>query len=135
MYIHEHKVRVRYGETDQMGFCYYGNYAQFYEVGRVEALRSLGFTYKKLEERGILLPVLEYKIKYFKPAYYDDELLIKTMIKEVPKVRITFYYEMFNSNSEKINEGEVILVFIDQNTKKPVKAPQEMINEIAKTIL
>ena len=77
-FIHETKVRVRYGETDQMGYCYYGNYAQYFEVGRVEALRSLGCSYKALEDQGIMLPVSEYNVKYKRPAYYDDELTIQT---------------------------------------------------------
>src|SRR5690606_40487146 len=82
------KVRVRYSETDQMGYCYYGNYAAFFEVARVEALRELGMSYKQMEEDGIAMPVLEYQIKYYKPAFYDDELIIETTITEMPKARI-----------------------------------------------
>jgi|SRR5690606_15993925 len=132
MYVHQHKVRVRYGETDQMGYCYYGNYAQYYEVGRVEALRSLGFNYKKLEEEGIMLPVLDYTIKYVKPAYYDDELVIKTMIKESPGARIKFEYEMYDSNNQIINFGTVTLVFIDKTTGRPTRAPGNLQSAIDK---
>ena len=133
MFEHHHKVRVRYGETDQMGYCYYGNYAQFYEVGRVEALRSLGFNYKKLEEEGIMLPVLDFTIKYVKPAFYDDELTIKTMIKESPGARIIFDYEMYNAMDQKINMGRVVLVFIDKNTGKPTRAPEKLQQAIDKS--
>jgi len=87
MYTHESQIRVRYGETDQMGYCYYGNYAQYYEVGRVEALRDLGFAYKSLEEDGIMLPVLDFQIKYLKPAHYDDLLTIRTIIRKEPHLK------------------------------------------------
>lgn len=123
MYIHETKVRVRYAETDQMGYVYYGNYAQYYEVGRVEALRNLGWSYRQIEESGVILPVLEFKIKYIKPAYYDDELTIKTIIKTLPAVRITFEYECYNGINELLNIGETTLVFINRLTNKPCAAP------------
>ena len=80
MFIHSTKIRVRYAETDQMGYMYYGNYAQFYEVGRVEMLRSLGMTYKSMEESGIIMPVLELKCKYLKPALYDEEITVKVIM-------------------------------------------------------
>ena len=78
MFKSETKIRVRYAETDQMGYCYYGNYAQYFEVARVEALRSLGVTYKTMEENGIWLPVVDFSINYLQPAYYDEELTILT---------------------------------------------------------
>ena len=96
MYTSETKVRVRYSETDMMGYCYYGNYASYFEVARVEAIRQLGFSYKKMEDDGIALPVLEFSIKYFKPAFYDDELRIETTITEIPKARIHFTYKTLN---------------------------------------
>ena len=90
MYQFETSIRVRYGETDQMGFAYYGNYALYYEIGRVEALRSLNISYKEIEDNGIILPVLEYNSKFIKPAHYDEEIRIKVLIKELPQVRIKF---------------------------------------------
>ena len=96
MFTSETKIRVRYGETDQMGYMYYGNYAAFYEVARTEMLRSLGMTYKSMEEDGVMMPVLELKTKYIKPALYDEEITIKVIIKTKPSVRIVFNYEMFN---------------------------------------
>ncbi len=131
MYSHEHKLRVRYGETDQMGYCYYGNYAQYYEVGRVEALRDLGFSYRKLEESGVMLPVLDFHIKYLKPALYDDLLTVVTQIKEMPGAKITFEFEMFNEKGDKINFGTVVLVFVDAKTMRPMKCPAELAQAIS----
>jgi acyl-CoA thioester hydrolase len=124
MFISETTIRVRYGETDRMGYSYYGNYAEYYEVGRVEALRALGWNYKDMEDGGILLPVYTFSIKYLRPAYYDDLLIIKTTIKQLPGTRLRFDYEMYNQAGEKINEGETTLVFIDAKTKKPCGAPE-----------
>lgn len=119
----ETTLRVRYGETDQMGFVYYGNYAQYYEVGRVEAMRSLGFSYREMEEGGILMPVINLTINYKKPALYDDEVRVVTTVKEMPKVRITFDYECYNQKNELLNTGSVTLVFIDKTRNKPTVPP------------
>lgn len=119
MFSHSTKLRVRYSETDQMGYMYYGNYAQFYEVGRVEMLRSLGMTYKSMEESGIIMPVLDMKCKYIKPALYDEEITIKVTMAKMPSVRIHFAYQLFNEKLELINEGETTLVFIDIKRNKP----------------
>lgn len=127
----ETKLRVRYAETDRMGYVYYGNYATYFEVGRVDAMKSIGMSYKKLEDSGIMMPVLEYKIKYFKPAYYDDELIVVTTIKENPRARITFYYETFNSDGEKVNAGETTLVFVNKESGKPVAAPESFMQKLA----
>lgn len=126
------QLRVRYSETDQMGYVYYGNYAQFFEVGRVEAMRGLGMSYRDLEEQGIMLPVLDYKTKYIKPAKYDDLLTIKTIIRELPEVRIRFEYEVYNEKEELLNKGETTLVFIDMKTNRPRRAPQPMIEALSK---
>lgn len=123
MLVNETKIRVRYSETDRMGYVYYGNYSSYFEVARVEALRNIGISYRSLEDGGIMLPVLEYRIKYFKPAYYDDELIIKTSIPEKPEVRIKFLYETFNSEGLKLNEAETTLVFVDIKSNKPCQPP------------
>ena len=119
----ETTLRVRYGETDQMGYVYYGVYAQYYEVGRVEAMRSLGFSYKEMEESGVLMPVINLTINYKKPALYDDEVRIVTTVKEMPGVRITFHYECFNQKNDLLNTGSVTLVFIDKQRNKPIQTP------------
>lgn len=130
MYQSEVVLRVRYAETDQMGYCYYGNYAMYYEVARVECLRKIGVSYKKLEEQDYLLPVLDFNIKYLKPAYYDDEITIKCSIKNIPKVRIKFDYESFNQKKEMINFGSTTLVFLDKLSKKPVNCPKSLLDKI-----
>ena len=130
MYKAETKVRVRYSETDQMGYCYYGNYAAYFEVARVEALRELGMSYKQMEEDGIAMPVLEYQIKYFKPAFYDDEIRIETIITEMPQYRIYFTYKSYNTKNELINEAKTTLVFVSKTTGKPCMAPEHFLKAL-----
>lgn len=121
----ETKLRVRYGETDQMGYAYYGVYAQYYEVGRVEAMRKIGFSYREVEERGILMPVVDYSIQYKKPAYYDDEVTIVTTIKEMPKgVKLPFEYKCYNSKGELLNTGKVTLVYLQKSTNRVTAIPE-----------
>lgn len=117
------QIRVRYSETDQMGVVYYGNYAAFYEVGRVEAMRKLGVSYRLMEESGIMMPVLELFTKYIRPAKYDDLLTITTYIKEVPTTRVRFDYEIHNEAGTLLNYGHTVLVFVDMVKNKPVMAP------------
>jgi acyl-CoA thioester hydrolase len=130
MFTSETSLRVRYAETDRMGYVYYGNYAGYYEVGRVEALRALGMSYREMEDSGIMLPVLTYNIKYFKPSFYDDLLTIQTIIPEIPSTRIKFLYKMFNAERVLLNEGETTLVFVNIKTGKPCQAPREFIEKI-----
>ena len=130
MFSHSTKLRVRYSETDQMGYMYYGNYAQFYEVGRVEMLRSLGMTYKSMEESGIIMPVLDMKCKYIKPALYDEEITIKVTMAKMPSVRIHFSYQLFNEKLELINEGETTLVFIDIKRNKPCLPAEDFLERL-----
>jgi acyl-CoA thioester hydrolase len=132
MFSHELKLRVRYAETDRMGFVYYGNYATYFEVARVEMLRSLGFTYRRMEDEGIILPVLDFTIKYIKPAYYDDLLTINTVIKNLPAARIHFDYETFNEGKVLLNIASTTLVFINRNTLKPCPAPADFMEAIKK---
>jgi acyl-CoA thioester hydrolase len=132
MFISETNLRVRYAETDRMGYAYYGNYATYFEVARVESLRQMGMTYKEMEDEGIILPVLEYYIKYIKPAYYDDLLTIKTVIKEMPGARIYFEYETFNEKKTLLNVANTTLVFINKQTLKPCAAPPYFISHMEK---
>lgn len=124
MYQSETSVRVRYSETDQMGYVYYGNYAAYFEVARVESLRQLGMTYKELEEMGIMMPVLENHSKFIAPALYDDELKIVTTIREKPGVRIRFEYEISNSQGQLIHRGETLLAFVNKQTGRPCRPPE-----------
>lgn len=123
----ETKLRVRYGETDQMGYCYYGNYAQYFEVGRVEALRSIGMSYRDMENDGIMLPVSEFSVKYLSPALYDDELTITTRISSVNGARIEFEYEIINQLDKKISTAKTTLVFVSKETMRPVQAPENFL--------
>ena len=126
MYRSETKVRVRYGETDQMGYVYYGIYAMYYEVARVESLRQLGLTYREIEAMGIIMPVLENRSRFIAPGRYDEELRIVTTLREKPGVRIKFEYEIFNSENILIHQGETSLAFVDKVTNRPCRPPDAM---------
>lgn len=126
MYQSSTTVRVRYAETDQMGYVYYGYYAMYYEVARVESLRRLGITYREIEEMGVIMPVLENKSRYLAPGRYDELLTIETTIKERPGVRIKFEYKVYNEEKKLINEGETLLAFVDKRSSRPCRPPQAM---------
>jgi acyl-CoA thioester hydrolase len=130
MYTANCQIRVRYAETDQMAYVYYGNYAMYYEVARVEALRQIGLSYAALEKTGIMMPVHENYSKYHSPAKYDDLLEIKVVMSELPKVRMRFDYEIRNQNHELLNEGYTTLVFIDMHSNKLTRAPKIMIETL-----
>lgn len=132
MIVTETKIRVYYEDTDQMGVVYYGNYARYYEIGRTEMIRDLGFTYKQMEELGIMLPARSLKINYLKSAYYDDLLTIHTIIDTIPKVKFPIKTEIYNEKGELINSGETVLVFFSSVTNKPVAAPKYFIDEITR---
>lgn len=125
-------VRVRYGETDPMQYVYYGNYAEYLEVARVELFRMIGMPYKEMEKQGIWLPVSEYKIKYLKPALYDEILEIHTYMRKKPLAKIEFEYEIFNEKKEKITEASTILFFFDAHKKHICKCPQNLMMLIEK---
>ncbi|CAL1517110.1 thioesterase family protein [Chitinophaga sp. MM2321] len=127
MFISTTTIRVRYGETDQMGYLYYGNYGLYYEVGRAEAIRELGFTYRELEEQGVMMPVAELNVKYFRPAFYDDLITVKTILKELPKSsKIQFHSELYNEKGELLNVGVTTLVFVDVNTRQKAGLPEAL---------
>jgi acyl-CoA thioester hydrolase len=131
MLIHEFQKRVRYGETDQMGYLYYGNYAQYYEIGRVEMLRASGLTYREMEqERGVLMPVVSLQMRYVRPAYYDEMLTIRTTLRKLPEKFITFEVEIFNENRKLVNGGSVRLCFVDSNSGKTITAPEFLLEKL-----
>ncbi|GAB2484068.1 thioesterase family protein [Algoriphagus taiwanensis] len=123
MFQAETQIRVRYAETDQMGYVYYGNYAMYFEVARVEAMRSAGFSYRKMEEDGVMMPVLESHFRYLKPGKYDELLTIKTTIPQLPGVRIRFEYQVLNENKELITEGWTTLAFLKKDSHQPTRPP------------
>ena len=131
MYSHDFQLRVRYGETDQMGYLYYGRYAEYYEVGRVETIRSLGMSYKELEEvHGIWLPVVSLESRFVRPAHYDDLLTLHTEIRRLPDQYITFHTEIFNERRKLLNVGRVRLCFFDSAEKKVVSAPEMLLERL-----
>jgi len=130
MHTHTISFRVRYGETDQMGYVYYGNYAQYFEMGRVEWLRNLGISYKQMEDSGIMLPVLNLNVDYLKPAKYDDLLTLKTSLAKTPSVRIAFNFKLYNEANELLTKGHTSLVFIDMARNRPTKAPDSFLNKL-----
>ncbi|MBK8045095.1 MAG: acyl-CoA thioesterase [Haliscomenobacter sp.] len=131
MYTHEYPKRVRYGETDQMGYLYYGNYAQYYEIGRVEMLRSLGLTYKEMEEEhGILMPVVHLEMRFVRPAKYDEQLTIRTQLRKLPDQYIVFHVELFNERGKLVNGGRVRLCFVEETSQKTIHAPEFLLEKL-----
>lgn len=132
MIVTETQIRIYYQDTDQMGVVYYGNYARYYEIGRTEMIRDLGFTYKKMEELGIMLPARSLMVNYLKPARYDDLLTVRTIVDTIPRVKFPIKTEIYNQTGELINSGEVVLVFFSSITNKPVAAPKFFLEEMLK---
>lgn len=127
MYEHSTTVRVRYAETDRMDVVYYGNYAMYFEIGRVEAIRHLGVSYKDIEDMGIILPVVELNIKYLRPAKYDDLITIKSQIKTLPTDhKIMFDQEVYNEAGKLLTIGQVKLYFMDANMNNRIEMPANM---------
>ena len=127
MYTSEIQIRVRYAETDQMDVVYYGNYAQYFEVGRVEAIRQLGLSYKNMEAGGVILPVVEFNAKFLRPAHYDDLLTVRTTIKELPvDHRILFHQEVYNEQGKLLTVGKVLLYFLKRDTMARTNMPADL---------
>lgn len=131
---HFTKIRVRYSDTDQMGYAHHGCYISYFEVGRVELLRAFNISYKKMEENGIIMPVRSFETVFYKAAKFDDLLIIRTYLKEPPSVKMNFYYEVFNEQKTLLSKGSTILVFADAVKKTPIKPPQYIL-EIFKNLL
>lgn len=131
MFSSEVQIRVRYSETDQMGYVYYGNFAAYFEVARTEAFRSLGISYKEMEAAGVIMPVLDMHTKYLKPARYDDYLTVKVHVKNKPTgTRILFEYEVFNEATELLTIGSTTLVFVDVKLGRPIALPAALLNKM-----
>ena len=131
MFQSETKIRVRYGETDQMGYLYYGNYALYYEVGRAEAIRELGVTYRQLEENGVMMPVVELHTHYFRPALYDNLITVRTLLKELNRgPKIQFHSELYNEGGQLLNKGVTTLVFYDPVAKQKCDIPESLFKKL-----
>ncbi|HTI11474.1 MAG TPA: thioesterase family protein [Puia sp.] len=132
MYTSETKIRVRYAETDQMNVVYHGNYAQFFEVGRVESIRQLGLSYKDVEAMGVIMPVIEWTAKFLRPAHYDDLLTVRTILKEWPVGhRIEFNQEVYNEEGKLLTVGKVLLYFLKAGTMEKTTMPEHMEEKLA----
>ncbi len=130
MYSFDYNYRIRYADVDQKGFMYYGNYARLYEIGRVEALRSLGLRYRDLEETGVIMPVYENRSRYIIPAKYDDLVTIRVIIKEIPRARIVFNYEIYNEEKTLLHTGETTLVFLKTANNRITACPKEILERL-----
>lgn len=127
---HTSFVKVRYGETDQMGVVYHGNYPQYLELARIEWLNSLGISYKSMEEEGVILPVYNLNITYKKSAQFDDLLSVVTTLRNIPTVRIIFDYKIYNQMEELITEASSELIFVNTKTKRPMRCPKYILNKL-----
>ena len=131
MFVYDFQTRVRYGETDQMGYLYYGNYAQYYEIGRAEMIRSLGLSYRDMEVKyGIMMPVMSLQMRFVRPALYDELVTIRTTLRELPAETITFHVEIFNEKNKLVNGGSVKLCFVDMATNKTIAPPQYLMEKL-----
>ena len=131
MYTHETQVRVRYAETDQMGVLYHGTYTQYYEIGRVEAMRAAGISYKEIEGKmGIFMPVVSINMRFVRPAHYDEVLTIRTSLRKLPDQFITFHMEIFNPKGKLTNGGKVRLCFMEAQSRKSIAAPEPLLEKL-----
>jgi acyl-CoA thioester hydrolase len=132
MYCSEILIRVRYGETDRMGYMYYGHYPEYFEVSRTEMIRSLGLSYKEIEDIGIIMPVRSLKVDYKIPAHYDEVLTVKSCLKKLPEIKLDIDYEIFNQQQKLICTGNTILAFVDTNTYRIRRAPDFFLDAVRK---
>lgn len=131
MFEYESKVRVRYIETDQMGIVHHANYVQYYELARTECFEACsGMSYAAMEAEGVMLPILEIQSKYLKPAYYNEMLTIKSIVKELPSIRLNVEYEIYNEANELINIGKTTLVFVKKETRRPCQPPENFMKKV-----
>jgi acyl-CoA thioester hydrolase len=131
MIVHETQLRVQYYETDQMGVVHHSNYIRYFETGRTELMRNLDLSYIELENSGIVMPITAVEVKYLYPAYYDNIIRIRSFIKEIPKVRVTFYYEIYNEQEKLLVEGSTTLAFVNKTTGRPQRVPEKMIQVLS----
>lgn len=131
MFVHESKLKVRYVETDQMGIVHHSNYAQYYELARTECFEACsGMTYASMEAEGVMLPILELQSRYLKPAYYNEVLTVKSIVSELPSVRLKVDYEIYNEANELINTGSTTLVFVNKQSRRPCQPPENFMKNV-----
>jgi acyl-CoA thioester hydrolase len=132
MYCTESLIRVRYGETDRMGYLYYGHYPEYFEVSRTDMIRSLGISYKEIEDMGIIMPVRSLTVDYKLPALYDEMLLVRSCLKKLPEVKLDIDYEIFNQEHKLVCTGNTVLVFVDAGSRRPKRAPAFFLEAVRK---
>lgn len=129
-----HQLRSRYGETDKMGYVYYGRYLEYFETARTEMIRSFGLSYRELEDHGIMLPVIHSEIMYKEPIYYDELMEIEVLVFDVPAVRLDTYYRIWTADRARMHTlGRVTLVFTDLNTRRPIRCPKNFVDSMMNT--
>ena len=126
----ENKIQIRYDEVDKMGYVYHGNYAKYYHISRTELMRGLGFSDKEFENYNIIMPIIELNIKYLKPVYYDDNIVIKTTLKQLPDTRMKFYHEVRNESNVLINTATSTVVFVNMESRLPMRAPEFFVEKL-----
>jgi acyl-CoA thioester hydrolase len=128
----ETKIRVRYGETDRMGYLYYGHYPEYFEVSRTDLIRSMGISYREIEDQGIIMPVKSLTVDYKLPAMYDELLTVESCLKELPEVKLNIDYNIFNQENNLICTGNTVLVFVDAGTRRTRRAPAFFLDAVRK---
>ena len=131
MLTYEIKIRVRYKDTDAMGVVHHSNYVNYYESVRTEMLREQGTTYKELEATGIMMPIHEVKMNFYAPAFYDDMLTVKLIMKQRPGATMRFEHEIFNEQGDLINTGYVVLAFMNAATRRACRPPKQLVDIFA----
>ncbi|MDR2125544.1 MAG: acyl-CoA thioesterase [Prevotellaceae bacterium] len=134
MYSFNSKLRVRYYETDKMGIVHHSNYVRYYEYARMEMMMNLGLSYGTMEKEGVMMPVISVSSRYIKPAYYEDELVVRVILNDLPTAKICFCYEIFNQHGDLINKGETVLSFTNIATGRPCRPPQRLTDILKKVI-
>lgn len=135
IYSYFHNLRSRYGETDQMGYVYYGRYLEYFEESRTEMIRSLGFPYTRLEENGIMLPVVHTEVDYKAPVFYDELMRIEVLLFDIPSVKLETYYRVFTERREQPHIlGKVTLCFMKEDSRKPCRAPSDFVDNLRSAI-
>ncbi len=132
MYSSETKIRVRYGETDRMGYMYYGHYPEYFEVSRTDMIRSLGLSYRDIEDMGIIMPVRSLHIDYKNPARYDELLVVKSILNKLPEIKLDIDYEIYNEQNQLVCKGNTVLAFVDAKTRRPKRAPEFFLEKVRK---
>ena len=135
VYTYRHQLRSRYSETDQMGYVYYGRYLEYFEESRTEMIRSLGFPYARLEETGVMLPVVHTEVDYKAPVFYDELMEVEVLLYDIPTVKLETYYRLYTGRRKQPHiVGQVVLCFMKEDTRKPCRAPADFLDCLSSVV-